>query len=74
MMLMGYLCGGWVMGQAAHRAQQMLDGGTGDITFLKAKLVTAQFYFGHLLPRTDACLAAVKAGSESMMALDAEQF
>ena len=74
MLLMGYLCGGWVMGQAALKARQMLDAGDGDATFLKAKLVTVQFYFEHLLPRTSACLAAATAGSESMMALDAEQF
>jgi len=37
-------------------------------------LTTAQFYFEHLLPRTGACLAAVRAGSASMMALAAEQF
>jgi len=74
MMLMGYLCGGWVMAQAALKAQQMLDTGAGDVSFLKAKLITARFYFEHLLPRTGACLAATMAGSESMMALDAEQF
>jgi len=74
MMLMGYLCGGWVMGQAALKAQKMLDAGNGDNAFLAAKLVTARFYFEHLLPRTSACLAAATAGSDSMMALDAEQF
>ena len=74
LMLMGYLCGGWVMGMAALKARQMLDAGSGDAAFLKAKLVTAQFYFEHLLPRTGAYLATVRAGSESIMALDAEQF
>jgi alkylation response protein AidB-like acyl-CoA dehydrogenase len=74
MMLMGYLCGGWIMGQAAHKARQLLDAGAGDGVFLQAKLITAQFYFEHLLPRTGAYLAAVRAGSGSMMALDAEQF
>ncbi len=74
MLLMGFLCGGWVMGQAAQKARQMLDAGAGDVSFLQAKLITAQFYFEHLLPRTGAYLAAVSAGSESMMALDAEQF
>jgi len=74
MMLMGYLCGGWVMAASALKARQMLDAGAGDVAFLKAKLVTVRFYFEHLLPRTSACLAAATAGSESMMALDAEQF
>jgi len=74
MMLMGYLCGGWVMGSSALIATRMLETGTDDVAFLKAKLITVQFYFEHLLPRADAYLAAVKAGSESMMALEAEQF
>lgn len=74
MLLKGYLCGGWVMARAALKARQMLDAGAGDAAFLEAKLVTVRFYFEHLLPRTSACLAAATAGSESMMALDAEQF
>ncbi len=74
MMLMGFLCGGWVMGKSALKAAQMLEAGAGDTGFLKAKQITAQFYFEHLLPRTGAYLAAIMAGSESMMALDAEQF
>ena len=71
---MGFLCGGWIMGRSALKAQQLLQGGGGDDTFLKAKLVTAQFYFDHLLPRTASYLATIKSGSESMMALTAEQF
>ncbi len=74
MMLMGYLCGGWVMGQSALKALQLLEAGSTDEAFLKAKQVTAQFYFEHLLPRTASYLATVKSGSESMMALAVEQF
>lgn len=74
MMLFGYLCGGWIMGQSALKATQLLKAGGGDEAFLKTKQVTAQFYFDHLLPRTGSILATIKAGSESMMALDEEQF
>ena len=74
MMLLGYVCGGWVMGLSALKAAQLLEAGGGDEAFLKAKQVTAQFYFDHLLPRSAAYLATVKAGSDSMMALDVEQF
>jgi len=74
MMLMGYLCGGWVLGQSALKAKQLLDAGGGDVAFLETKQVTAQFYFDHLLPRTFSYLATVKSGSDSMMALDIEQF
>jgi len=74
MMLLGYICGGWVMGQSALKAARLLETGGGDETFLRTKQVTAQFYFDHLLSRTGSCLATVRSGSASMMALDAEQF
>jgi alkylation response protein AidB-like acyl-CoA dehydrogenase len=74
MMLMGFLCGGWVMGRSALKAAQLLEAGGNDVAFLKAKQVTAQFYFEHLLPRVASYLSMVKAGSESMMALEEDQF
>jgi len=74
MMLMGYLCGGWVMGLSALKANQLLASGGGDESFLKTKQMTAKFYFEHLLPRTKSYLATVLAGSESMMALNEDQF
>ena len=74
MMLFGYLCGGWIMGRSALKAAELLQAGGGDESFLKTKQVTAQFYFDHLLPRTGSYLATIKTGSESMMALDVEQF
>jgi hypothetical protein len=73
-MLLGYVCGGWVMGLSALKAAQKLAAGGGDESFLKAKLATAQFYCEHLLPRAGACLVSVKAGPESMMALSGDQF
>jgi alkylation response protein AidB-like acyl-CoA dehydrogenase len=74
MMLLGYICGGWIMGQSALKAERLLNSGAGDEAFLRAKQVTAQFYFDHFLPRTHAHFATIKSGSDSMMALDAEQF
>jgi alkylation response protein AidB-like acyl-CoA dehydrogenase len=74
MMLCGFLCGGWIMGQSALKAVKLLQAGAGDESFLTTKQVTAQFYFDHLLPRTGSYLAMIKAGTESMMALDVEQF
>jgi alkylation response protein AidB-like acyl-CoA dehydrogenase len=74
LMLLGYLSGGWVMGRSALKASELLAAGKGDTSFLQTKLVTARFYSEHLLPRVGACLAAIKAGSDSIMALSAEQF
>ncbi len=74
MMLLGYICGGWVMGQSALKAARLLEGDGGNESFLRAKLVTAQFYTDHLLPRAGSYLATIKAGVDSIMALDVEQF
>ncbi len=74
LMLLGYVCGGWVMGLSALKAQRLLAAGGGDEAFLKAKLATAQFFSEHLLPRAGACLVSVKAGPESTMALAGDQF
>jgi alkylation response protein AidB-like acyl-CoA dehydrogenase len=42
--------------------------------FYVSKLGTARFYFARLLPRIHSLTASVKAGSESLYLLDAEQF
>ena len=74
LMMLGFICGGWVIGRSALKASQMLAAGGGDEAFLQAKLVTARFYSEHLLPRADSCLTTVLAGSDSMMALHENQF
>jgi len=74
LMLLGYVCGGWIMGASALKAAKILAAGGGDTAFLKAKLVTAKFYCDHLLPRAGACLVSVKAGPESMMEMPVEAF
>jgi len=48
------------------------DANEGD--FYTSKLKTADFFFQRLLPESNAYFAKVLAGSESVMALDAEQF
>ncbi len=42
--------------------------------FYASKLGTARFYFARLLPRIHSLSASVRAGSESLYLLDAEQF
>jgi len=74
MMLMGYLCGGWVMGKSALQANRLLEAGASDRDFLQSKQITAQFYFDHLLPRAASHLAMITAGNGSMMALAEDQF
>ncbi|MCY1407680.1 hypothetical protein D9M71_229870 [compost metagenome] len=42
--------------------------------FYRTKLGTARFFFARLLPRVHSLAASVKAGSESLYMLDADQF
>lgn len=74
MMLMGYLCGGWMMARSALKARALLEQQQGDADFLQAKLISARFYSEHLLPRVYSSLVTIKAGSESTMALDEALF
>jgi len=72
LMLMGYVCGGWQMARAAMIAAQKSV--SSDKDFYRSKIVTARFYAEHYLPRTAGHFSAIRAGSGSIMALDAEQF
>ncbi|MNZ50747.1 Acyl-CoA dehydrogenase [compost metagenome] len=46
----------------------------GEDEFYTSKLGTARFYFARILPRIHSLSASVRAGSESLYLLDAEQF
>lgn len=75
LMLLGYLCGGWVMARSALKAWQTLENDQApDQAFLRAKLITSQYYIEHLLPRSLSYWQSIKAGSSSMMALADEMF
>ena len=71
--MIGTLVGGWSVVLQAQAAQRRLDDGDDDER-LAAKLVTAAFYCEQLLPNAAAQEAAVLAGVDVLMALDAEQF
>ena len=56
-----------LMARAAQGKEQEDD-------FYASKMGTARFFFARLLPRIHSLSSAVKAGSESLYLLDAEQF
>ncbi|HDS1818095.1 TPA: acyl-CoA dehydrogenase C-terminal domain-containing protein [Pseudomonas putida] len=66
----GYVAYGYMWALMARAAKA----GEGDEAFYSGKLGTARFYFARLLPRVQSLVASVKAGSESLYLLDAEQF
>jgi acyl-CoA dehydrogenase len=72
--LWGIVCGGWQMARAAKVAVDKLARGEGDSTFMRAKIATARYYAESLLPQADGYAQAVVGGSQSTLALTAEQF
>ena len=57
-----------LMAQAAMAVDPTQD------SFYASKLGTARFYFARLLPRLQSLAASVKAGSDTLYLLDADQF
>lgn len=58
----------WARSVVAAQASQQ------DAAFKQAKLETARFYYARLLPRTLTHAAAIRAGAESLMAMDEARF
>jgi acyl-CoA dehydrogenase len=58
----------------ARMARLALDKQAGGDTFYVAKLATARFYFAKLLPETASLIRQARAGSATLMALDAALF
>ena len=75
LMQIGTVAGGWEMARAALAASRKLASGTEqDTAFFEAKIITANFYFEHIMPRTIAYARAATTGSESTMAMPVDLF
>jgi 3-(methylsulfanyl)propanoyl-CoA dehydrogenase len=74
LMLMGTVIGGWQLARGALAALRQLDTGPSDAEFLKMQVILAKFYAEHVMPRTLAYGAAVRASTGTLMALTADQF
>ena len=67
----GHLVFAYFWARMAKVALAKVDGGD---PFYKAKLATARFYFAKLLPETAGLMRSARAGSASLMELDAALF
>ncbi|CAN7404319.1 acyl-CoA dehydrogenase C-terminal domain-containing protein [Pseudomonas sp. LjRoot71] len=66
------LAGFWL--QAAARAQDALEAGSGDAAFYQAKLQSADFYLRRVLPRASAHRESLLGGAECLMVMDEASF
>ena len=60
----GYLIGGWLMDKAKISANKHLSKSSGNKIFLKSKIVSAEFYDFHILPRIEYHLKVVMKGAK----------
>lgn len=66
------LAGFWL--QAAARAQDALEAGSGEAAFYEAKLHSAAFYLRRILPRASAHREALLGGADCLIAMPAASF
>ncbi|MFT4929421.1 MAG: alkylation response protein AidB-like acyl-CoA dehydrogenase [Phenylobacterium sp.] len=78
LMLSGYITLAYMWVKMAKTAQVALDEQgderSGEYSFYRAKLQTADFYFDRILPKAQGHLACLGNGAGSLMAMDAEFF
>jgi hypothetical protein len=74
LMLAGTVTGGWQLARAAMAASRRLAQQGADRPFLEAKILTAQFYAGQLMPSALAYRKAIEAGCEALLTMPEEQF
>jgi hypothetical protein len=69
--LCGIVIGGWLMARSADIAARRLSSGAADAEFLRAKLATAWFYAGQVLPRALMLENIVSQGADAVVGTDA---
>jgi alkylation response protein AidB-like acyl-CoA dehydrogenase len=74
LMLAGNVMAGWQMARALLIAEEQLADGSGDASFLKAKVATARFYADHILSKVPATRDAIVEGGDSVNAMALESF
>ncbi|MEE9396595.1 MAG: acyl-CoA dehydrogenase [Methylococcales bacterium] len=72
--LTGIVTAGWLMAKSAKVAQEKLDSNDSEASFYSAKVVTADFYARHIMPRSHGLIAAILHGSEATLAFELDQF
>ncbi|KAA1190655.1 acyl-CoA dehydrogenase [Pseudohalioglobus sediminis] len=74
LMYSGYITLAYFWAKMAIVARQKIADADGDTSFYEAKLMTAQFYFERLLPRTESLKTTMLAGADNLMQMPEELF
>ncbi|KZX58218.1 acyl-CoA dehydrogenase [Halioglobus sp. HI00S01] len=74
LMYSGYITLAYFWAKMAIIARQKIAAADDDTSFYEAKLMTAQFYFERLLPRTESLKTTMLAGADNLMQMPEEMF
>ncbi|MEN1729745.1 MAG: acyl-CoA dehydrogenase C-terminal domain-containing protein, partial [Pseudomonadota bacterium] len=74
LMYAGYVALAYFWARAATRSADNIASLDEPAAFYSAKIATARFYYEQILPRTRTCVAGIRAGSGSLMALEEAHF
>ncbi len=74
LMYSGYVVFAYLWARMALIAKQNLEKGTDESAYYEAKVMTAQYYFKRILPRTLAHKAAIEGGAEVLLNMPESSF
>lgn len=73
LMMLGRLCGGWMMARGALAALAQADAADADQAFLNARIKMAEYYAQRNLPLVEASVVIIQSSAETTVALQADQ-
>ena len=74
LMYSGYVTLAYFWARMAVIARKKIAEADGDTSFYQSKLMTAQFYFERLLPRTESLKKTILSGADNLMQMPEELF
>ncbi len=69
LMILGYVCGGWMMFKSACEASKELLSSNKGNEFMEAKIVSADIFMTHLLPKINSLSESIIKGDESILSM-----
>ena len=72
LMLMGTLCGGWLMTRSAAAVARQATEPESDTAFIKAKQATVDTYTTHSMPRIQSLAETIMSGDTAVLAMQPE--
>ena len=70
LMLLGRLCGGWMMARASYKAAKLQSDASCNPSFMQAKLATARVFMTHHLPQVQALADVIMTGDDAVLAMN----